>query len=113
MTATVAATAMQPAPQVVLRPGVVDLVQAEEERALTVELTLEFGCLVVKHACVFAGAGEPENGYSRVRVGDVDVWWRQRLNVPGRDLSVAPTVRPRRVVVSRVGRALSAEATYA
>jgi hypothetical protein len=98
---------------VVLRRGVVDLLRGQGEEAVSIELTLEFGGLVVKHAVAYPGASEPAFGYSRVRVEDVDVWWRQRLVVPGREPVVTTSVRPRRVVVGRIGRALSAVADYA
>jgi hypothetical protein len=97
----------------VLRPGVADLVRAQGEEAVSLELTLEFGNLVVKHAVAYPGPSEPDFGYSQVRVGNIDVWWRQRLVVPGRDPVVITSIRPRRVVVDRVGRALSALAHYA
>lgn len=99
--------------EVVFRPGVADLLRNWGEEAVSVELTLEFGCLVVKHAVAYAGASEPAFGYSKVRVGDVDVWWRQRLAVPGREPVLSTSVRPRRVVLERVGRTLSAAAAYA
>jgi hypothetical protein len=99
--------------QIVLRPGVADLVRAQGEEAVSLELTLEFGNLVVKHAVAYPGPSEPDFGYSQVRVGNIDVWWRQRLVVPGRDPVVITSIRPRRVVVDRVGRALSALAHYA
>jgi len=110
---TGAASAEKEAMQVVLRPGVVDLVRGQGEEAVSLELTLEFAGLVVKHAVAYPGASEPAFGYSRVRVGGIDVWWRQRLVVPGRDSALTASIRPRRVVVSRVGRALSAAAAYA
>ena len=82
-------------------------------RTVSVELTLEFDGLVIKHAVAYPGPSEPAFGYSRVRVENVDVWWRQRLVVPGREPVVTTSIRPRRVVVGRIGRALSAVADYA
>jgi hypothetical protein len=61
----------------------------------------------------FPGAGEPSLGFQRVRVGDVDVWWRQRLVLASREAQVTSALRPRRLVVARVGQALSACASYA
>ena len=110
---TGAATRANQAIRIVLRPGVVDLVRSQGEEAVSVELTLEFDGLVVKHAVAYPGASEPAFGYSRVRVEDVDVWWRQRLVVPGREPVVTTSIHPRRVVVGRIGRPLSAVADYA
>jgi len=60
----------------------------------------------------FPGAGDPSLGFQRIRVGSLDVWWRQRVVLA----SIAPRVvdhpRPRRVVIGRLGRALTAEASY-
>ena len=110
---TGAATPANQVIQIVLRRGVVDLVRGQGEKAVSLEFTLEFDGLVVKHAVAYPGASEPAFGYTRVRVEDVDVWWRQRLVVPGREPVVTTAIRPRRVVVGRVGRALSAVADYA
>jgi hypothetical protein len=99
--------------RVELRPGVEDLLWRMGEQALTVELTLDFEGDVFKQAVAFPGAGEPSLGFQRVRVGDVDVWWRQRFIFATREPQVTQAVRPRRLVVSRVGRALSASASYA
>lgn len=99
--------------RVELQPGVADLLWRLGESALTVELTLDFEGDVLKNAVAFPGASEPSLGFQRVRVGDVDVWWRQRLALASREPRVTQAVRPRRVVVSRVGRALSASASYA
>lgn len=110
---TGAATPANQAIRIVLRRGVVDLVRGQGEEAVSLEFTLEFDGLVVKHAVAYPGASEPAFGYSRVRVEDVDVWWRQRLVLPGREPIVTTSIRPRRVVVGRIGRALSAVADYA
>jgi hypothetical protein len=99
--------------KVELRPGVADLLWRMGEQALTVELTLDFEGDVFKQAVVFPGAGEPSLGFQRVRVGEVDVWWRQRFAFATREPQVTQAVRPHRLVVSRVGRALSAAASYA
>lgn len=96
-----------------MQPGVTDLLWRLGESALTVELTLDFEGDVLKNAVAFPGASEPSLGFQRIRVGDVDVWWRQRLALASREPRVTDAVRPRRVVVSRVGRALSAFASYA
>ncbi|HEV8623444.1 MAG TPA: hypothetical protein VG034_03215 [Acidimicrobiia bacterium] len=110
---TGAATPANQAIRIVLGRGVVDLVRGQGEEAVSVELTLEFDGLVIKHAVAYPGPSEPAFGYSRVRVENVDVWWRQRLVVPGREPVVTTSIRPRRVVVGRIGRALSAVADYA
>jgi hypothetical protein len=99
--------------RVELESGVADLLWRLGERALTVELTLDFEGDVLKNAVAFPGPSEPSLGFQRVRVGEVDVWWRQRLALASREPRVTEKVRPRRVVVSRVGRALSAFASYA
>jgi hypothetical protein len=83
------------------------------EAALTVELTLDFEHDVTKHAVAFMGAGEPSLGYSCQRVGGIDVWWRQRLVLATRESKVTGNIRPRRLLVDRVGQALSARADYA
>jgi hypothetical protein len=103
----------QRAMRVVLGPGVVEHVRNQGEEAISLELTLEFEGLVVKHAVAYPGASEPAFGFSRLRVDGIDVWWRQRLVVAGRNPAVTTAIRPRQVVVGRVGRALSAVATYA
>ncbi len=99
--------------RVELRPGVADLLWRLGEQALTVELTLDFEGDTLKQAVAFPGASDPSLGFQRVRVGDVDVWWRQRFVFASREPQVTQAVRPRHVVVSRVGRALSAVASYA
>ena len=99
--------------RVELEPGVEDLLWRLGEDSLTVEMTLDFEADVQKQAVAFPGAGEPSLGFQRVRVGAVDVWWRQRLVLASRDPRVTTAVRPRRLVVGRVGRALSAWASYA
>jgi hypothetical protein len=99
--------------KVELRPGVEDLLWRMGEQALTVELTLDFEGDALKQAVAFPGAGDPSLGFQRVRVGDVDVWWRQRFAFASREPQVTQAVCPRRLVVSRVGRALSAFASYA
>ena len=102
-----------PLVKVVLEPGVEDLLWRLGEAALTVEMTLDFEGDVQKQAIAFPGAGEPSLGFQRIRVGDVDVWWRQRLVLASREARITSTLRPRRLVVGRVGRALSAHASYA
>lgn len=99
--------------RVVLGPGVVELLRRQGEEAMTIELTLEFRDLVIKHAVAYPGPSEPAFGFSRLRAGGIDVWWRQRLVVPGRDPAVTTAICPRHVVIGRVGRALSAVAAYA
>ena len=96
-----------------LGPGVADLVQRFGERAITVEMTLDFDNLVTKQAVAFPGASEPSLGFQCLHVDGVDVWWRQRLLLAGGRCTVSTHVRPRRVVVSRVGRALAAAVDYA
>jgi hypothetical protein len=95
-----------------LEPGVEDLLWRLGEDALTVELTLDFEGPVQKQAVAFPGGAEPSLGFQRVRVGPVDVWWRQRVVLASMAPRVASVPRPRRIVVGRVGRALSASATY-
>jgi len=104
---------MTPPVRVELQPGVADLLWRMGEEALTVELTLDFEGDVFKQAVAFPGAGDPALGFQRIRVGEVDVWWRQRFVFATREPQVTQAVRPRHVVVSRVGRALSAVASYA
>ena len=95
-----------------LRPGVVDLLWRVGEAAITVEMTIDFEHDVTKHAVAFVGASEPGLGYECVAVDGIDVWWRQRL-LTVRDPKVTSRIRPRRLIVERVGRALSAEVDYA
>jgi hypothetical protein len=99
--------------QVVLEPGVDDLLWRLGEDSLTVELTLDFEGPVQKQAVAFPGAAEPSLGFQRVRVGHIDVWWRQRVVLASIEPRVTSVPRPRRLVIGRVGRALSAYATYA
>jgi hypothetical protein len=93
--------------------GVVDLLRRLGEGAITVELTIDFENDVTKHAVAFPGAAEPAFGFQCQRVDGLDVWWRQRLVLASREPRVTGQVRPRRLFVGRVGRALSAEAAYA
>ena len=74
------------------------------EKAVTVELTLDFEADVTKHAVAFPGAGEPGMGFSCVRVDGLDVWWRQRLVLAARDPKLSREIRPRRLT-RRAGRA--------
>jgi hypothetical protein len=96
-----------------LGPGVADLLWRLGEAAITVETTLDFEHDVTKHAVAFFGAAEPSLGYECVAVNGIEVWWRQRLLTGMRDPKVTRRIRPRRLVVGRVGRALSAEVDYA
>ena len=93
--------------------GVADLVRRLGDRAITVEITLDFDCLVTKQAVAFPGPSEPSFGFRCVRVEGVDVWWRQRLLLAGGRCAVSAQLRPRRIAVWRVGRALSAAVEYA
>ena len=96
-----------------LDPQVAELVRRLGEQAITVELTLDFEGDVLKSAVAFPGASEPSLGYQLVTVEGLDVWWRQRLVLAAREPRVTTRVRPRRVYVSTVGRALAATAEYA
>jgi len=99
--------------EVELGPGVADLLWRMGEAALTVELTIDFEHDVTKHAVAFAGPGEPALGYRCHHVDGIDVWWRQRLVLATREPQVTDDIRPRRLLVDRVGKALSARADYA
>ncbi|MGH8972153.1 MAG: hypothetical protein ACRD0C_02995 [Acidimicrobiia bacterium] len=92
--------------------GVADLLHGLAEAAITIEMTLDFENLVTKDAVVFPGASEALLGFQCVRVDGIDVWWRQRLLLGSGQWKLSVDVRPRRVVVSRVGRALSAAVDY-
>jgi hypothetical protein len=94
-------------------PGVADLLWRMGEAAVTVELTIDFEHDVTKHAVAFMGPGEPTLGYRCHRVGDIDVWWRQRLVLATREPRVTGDIRPRHLLVDRVGTTLSARADYA
>jgi hypothetical protein len=83
------------------------------EAAVTVELTIDFEHDATKHAVAFLGAGEPALGYRCHRVDGIEVWWRQRLVLASREPKVTGDIRPRRLLVDRVGKALSARADYA
>jgi hypothetical protein len=96
-----------------LDPDVMKLVRGLGEQAITVELTLDFEGDVLKSAVAFPGAAEPLLGFQRVTVDGLDVWWRQRLVLAAREPRVTTRVRPRRLYVSTVGRALTATAEYA
>jgi hypothetical protein len=93
--------------------GVAELLQGLGEAAITVEMTLDFENDVTKHAVAFFGASEPSLGFQRVAVDGVDVWWRQRLVLAAGEPRVTTDIKPRRLVVAHVGRALSAEVDYA
>jgi hypothetical protein len=95
-----------------LEPGVEDLLWRLGANAVTVELTLDFEGPVLKQAVAFPGPGEPSLGYQRIRVGSLDVWWRQRVVLASVEPKVMNRPRPRRLVISRLGRALVADATY-
>ena len=93
--------------RVELAPGVEDLLWRLGEHALTVEVTLDFEGDVLKQAVAFPGAGEPSLGFQRVRVGEVDVWWRQRLVLASRAPrttgkgSATATTPSRRAILAR------------
>lgn len=92
--------------------GVEDLLWRLGADAVTVELTLDFEGPVLKQAVAFPGPGEPSLGYQRVRVGSLDVWWRQRVVLASLEPRLANRPHPRRLVIGRLGRALVADATY-
>jgi len=93
-------------------PGVADLLRRMGEAALTVELTIDFEHDATKDAVAFMGPGEPSLGYRCQRVDGIDVWWRQRLVLATREPRVTGDIRPRRLLVGRVGKFLSARADY-
>ncbi len=95
-----------------LEAGVEDLVWRMGAEAVTVELTLDFEGPVLKQAVAFLGPGEPSLGFRRIRVGSLDVWWRQRVVLASIAPRVTSSPRPRRLVIGRLGRALTAHATY-
>lgn len=90
----------------------VDLVRRTGEMAVTVELTIDFEHDARKDAVAFLGAGEPSLGYRCHPVDGIEVWWRQRLVLASRQPRVTTDVKPRRLVVRRLGRSLSATADY-
>jgi hypothetical protein len=96
-----------------LAAGVAPLMRAMGESALTVELTIDFEHDARKSAVAFPGPSEPSLGFQRVSVDGLDVWWRQRLVLAAREPRVTTRVRPRRLRVATLGRALSATAEYA
>jgi hypothetical protein len=93
--------------------GVAELLEGLGEEAITVEMTVDFENDVTKHAVAFFGASEPALGFQCVAVDGVDVWWRQRLVLATGEPRVTTDIKPRRLLVARVGRALSAEVDYA
>jgi len=93
-------------------PGVADLLWRMGERAVTVELTIDFEHDATKDAVAFMGPSEPSLGYRCQRVDGIDVWWRQRLVLATREPRVTGDIRPRRLLVDRVGKSLSARADY-
>ena len=93
--------------------GVADLLWRMGEAAVTVELTIDFEHDVTKHAVAFAGPGEPSLGYRCQQVDGIEVWWRQRLVLATREPKVTGDIQPRRLLVDRIGKALSARADYA
>lgn len=92
--------------------GVADLLWRIGEAALTVELTVDFENDVAKNAVAFPGASDESLGFQCVEVDGVSVWWRQRFVLAEGLPRVTSDIRPRRVVVDRVGEALSARAEY-
>ena len=96
-----------------LRPGVADLLRRMGEAAVTVELTIDFEHDAKKEAVAFMGASDPSFGYRCERVDGIEVWWRQRLVLATREPQVTDEIRPRRLLVDRVGKSLSARADYA
>jgi hypothetical protein len=99
-------------PVVELAKGVEDLLRHQGTDAVTVELTLDFEGTELKQAVAFPGAGEPALGFQRVRVRSVDVWWRQRVVLASVEPRVVTQPRPRKLVIGRLGRALTAHASY-
>jgi hypothetical protein len=93
--------------------GVAELLRGTGEAALTVELTIDFELDAQKDAVAFLGPGDPSLGYRCERVDGVEVWWRQRLVLATREPRVTGEIRPRRLLVDRVGRCLTARAEYA
>ena len=98
--------------EVELGPGVTDLLWRMGEAALTVELTIDFEHDATKDAVAFMGPGEPSLGYRCQRIDGIDVWWRQRLVLATREPRITDDIRPRRLLVDRVGKSLSARADY-
>ncbi len=94
-------------------PEVTELVRRLGEKAITVELTLDFEGDVLKSAVAFPGASEPSLGFQMVTVDGLDIWWRQRLVLATREPKVTKQVRPKRLYVSAVGKALAVTAEYA
>jgi hypothetical protein len=101
-----------PAPVIELGEGVEELLRRQGTDAVTVELTLDFEGAELKQAVAFPGAGEPSLGFQRVRVRSVDVWWRQRVVLANVEPRLATRPRPRKLVIGRLGLALTAYASY-
>jgi len=96
-----------------VRPGVADLLWRLGEDCLTVEVTLDFEHDVQKQVVAFPGASDRALGFECLRIDGLHIWWRQRLVLATREPRVTAAIRPRRLVVGRVGRALTAEVHYA
>ena len=96
-----------------LDPAVGKLLQRLGEKAITVELTLDFEGDVLKSAVAFPGASEPSLGFQLLTVDGLDIWWRQRLVLAAQEPRVTTKVRPRRLHVGTMGRALTVTAEYA
>ncbi len=90
-----------------------DLVWRMGEAAVTVELTIDFENDVTKEAVAFMGASDAAFGYNCHRVDGIEVWWRQRLVLATREPRISADIRPRRLLVDRVGKCLAARADYA
>jgi hypothetical protein len=76
-------------------------------------VTLDFERDVQKRVTAFPGASDRALGFESSRSTGLDVWWRQRLVLATREPKVTASIRPRRLVVRRVGRALTAQVEYA
>jgi hypothetical protein len=96
-----------------LGPGVADLLWRLGEAAVTVELTIDFENDATKEAVAFVGASDAAFGYRCQQVDGIEVWWRQRLVLSSREPRVSADVRPRRLLLDRVGESLGARADYA
>lgn len=85
-----------------------------DEKAITVEFSLQFGDMVTKDAIAYPGAAPEGSDFQQMVIDGVELWWRQRISTHGNRPAMTTTkLKPRKVRLSSDGYLFTAQAQYA
>lgn len=87
--------------------------EAQAERAVTIDVTLRFcGGLVTKDAIAFTGEPPREAGFNLLSHDGLSLYWRQRFDIENADPVISDKVSPKRLHLTMAGSSMAAEASY-